>query len=192
MPIINQLDTLPDDLPVPLDDGACAHLPGTMLPYLALPATGQAAVDLAALSGRSVVFFYPRTGQPGQAALVDNWNGIPGARGCTPQSCGYRDLAEEFQRLGHRVFGLSTQTTSYQQEMVARLALPFPVLSDAEHRLTRSLSLPVFFAAGQELIKRMAWVVENGKIIKVFYPVFPPDQNASEVLSWVRAHPAVS
>ncbi len=192
MPIINQLDTLPDDLPIPLDDGACAHLPGTVLPSLALPATDQASVDLAALPGRSVIFFYPRTGQPGQAALVDNWNSIPGARGCTPQSCGYRDLADEFRRLGLRVFGLSTQTTSYQQEMVARLGLPFPVLSDAEHRLTRSLSLPVFFAAGQELIKRMAWVVENGKIIKVFYPVFPPDQNAAEVLSWVRAHPAAA
>ena len=190
MAIINQLDTLPDDLPVPPDDGACAHLPGTAVPSIALSATDGTAVDLAALGGRSVVFFYPRTGQPGQPALIDHWNSVPGARGCTPQSCGYRDLAGDFRQLGCRVFGLSTQDTAYQQEMVARLGLPFPVLSDAQLRLTLALALPVFDAAGQRLIKRMAWVLEDGKIIKVFYPVFPPDQNAAEVLQWVRTHPA--
>lgn len=184
---VSHLENLPIDLPVPVDDGACNHLLGISLPAISLPATDQTSISLAELAGRSVVFIYPRTGQPGKPALVDDWDSIPGARGCTPQTCGYRDLAREFADLGYRVFGMSTQDPAYQLEMANRLNLPFPVLSDADLKLTRALSLPTFFATEQELIKRMAWIIEDGKIVKIFYPVFPPDKNASEVLTWVRA-----
>ena len=188
MPIVNDLLTLPEDLPVPIDDGACDHLEGMRFPSLALPATDGTRVDLSTLPGLSAVFVYPRTGQPGVPPLIPNWNEVPGARGCTPQACGYRDLSTEFAALGCRIFGLSTQTTDYQRELVARLGLPFPVLSDAKLELVRALSLPTFDAAGQALIKRMAWVIEDGRIVKVWYPVFPPDENAAQVMDWLRAH----
>jgi peroxiredoxin len=184
---VNDLDVLPDDLPVPVDDGACAHLVGLRLPSLTLPATDGTPVDLSAIPGRVVVFVYPRTGQPGLPPLIANWNQVPGARGCTPQTCGYRDRYAEFATLGIRLFGLSTQTTVYQRELVTRLHLPFPVLSDASMALTRALSLPTFDAAGEVLLKRMAWVVDDGIFVKVFYPVFPPDRNAADVLAWVRS-----
>jgi peroxiredoxin len=186
MAVINDLSSLPPDLPAPTDDGACAHLEGTVLPSIPLLATDGTRVDLAKLPGRVVVFAYPRTGRPGLPALVDDWNEIPGARGCTPQTCGYRDLAREFAAEGVAVFGLSSQDSEYQRELVARLNVSFPVLSDAQLELTRALSLPTFTVAGHELIKRLAWVAEDGRIVKVFYPVFPPDQNAATVLSWVR------
>jgi len=188
MPVVNDLLNLPGDLPVPVDDGACDHLTGMRIPSLALPATDGTSIDLSVLPGLSVLFAYPRTGQPGVPPLIANWNEVPGARGCTPQSCGYRDLSAEFAALGCRIFGLSTQTTEYQREMVARLALPFPVLSDAKLELVHALSLPTFQAAGEVLIKRMAWVIEDGRIVKVWYPVFPPDENAAQVLNWLRAH----
>jgi peroxiredoxin (alkyl hydroperoxide reductase subunit C) len=187
MPLINQIDTLPDDLPVPIDDGACAHLPGMVLPSLALAATDGTSVDLSALRGRSVVFAYPRTGRPGQPSLADDWNSIPGARGCTPQTCGYRDLAGEFDRLGYRIFGLSTQDSSYQREMATRLKLPFPVLSDARLELAAALALPIMTVAGHRLIKRLALAIEDGRIVHVWYPVFPPDANAATVLAWARS-----
>jgi peroxiredoxin len=174
---------LPDDLPIPEDDGAAAHLAGTRLPSLTLTATDGAPVDLASIPGRVVVFAYPRTGRPGEPSLVDDWDAIPGARGCTPQTCAFRDLHAEFAAVGARVFGLSTQDTAYQREMVERLQVPFPVLSDAGLALTRALRLPTMDVAGQTLIKRMAWIARDGTIERVFYPVFPPDRNAADVLA---------
>jgi peroxiredoxin len=177
------LSTLPDGLPVPVDDGAAAHLPGMRLPHIALAATDGSAVDLAALSGTVVVFAYPRTGRIGEPSLVDDWDQIPGARGCTPHTCGFRDLHAEFGALGARVFGLSTQDTEYQREMVERLHVPFAVLSDAELALTHALHLPTMDVAGQTLLKRIAWIARDGAIVRVFYPVFPPDKNAGVVLA---------
>ncbi len=181
---------LPEGLPVPVDDGAAAHLPGLKLPSLSLPATTDEIVDLSALPGRVVVFAYPRTGRPGETPLTPDWDMIPGARGCTPHTCGFRNLYAEFQALGCAVYGLSTQDTAYQREMVERLQVQFPVLSDAKLELTRALGLPTFTVAGQILIKRLAWIADDGRICKVFYPVFPPDKNAEEVLSWIRLGPA--
>jgi peroxiredoxin len=178
---------LPTDIPVPQDDGAARHLAGTKLPALALPATDGAQVSLSVLPGRTVVYVYPRTGVPGQP-LPDGWDAIPGARGCTPQSCSFRDHFAELQRLGvDCVFGLSTQDTDYQREAVARLQLPFPVLSDHQLRLATALKLPTFSVAGMTLLKRMALVIDDGVIVKVFYPVFPPDKNAEEIIAWLRA-----
>jgi len=180
------LSTLPPDLPVPVDDGAAAHLSGLALPHVALHATDGSSVDLAALAGTVVVFAYPRTGRPGEPSLVDDWDQIPGARGCTPHTCAFRDLHAEFSALGARVFGLSTQDTAYQREMVERLHVPFAVLSDAELALTRALRLPAMDVAGQTLLKRIAWIARDGTIERVFYPVFPPDANASVVLEALR------
>jgi peroxiredoxin len=180
---------LPPDLPVPLDDGAARHLAGRTLPDLALPATGGPAVNLAKLAGRSIVYIYPRTGVPGVDA-PPGWDDIPGARGCTPQSCGFRDHFAELNALGvAHVFGLSTQDTDYQREAAERLHLPFPILSDAALTLTRALDLPSFSVAGMTLLKRMALVIDDGTIVKVFYPVFPPDKNAAEVIAWLRGRP---
>jgi len=179
--------TLPAGLPVPTDDGAAAHLTGMFLPSLVLAATTGGTVDLSTQRGRTVVFAYPRTGRPGEAPLTPDWDMIPGARGCTPHTCGFRDLYGEFQALGCAVYGLSTQDTAYQLEMVERLRVPFPVLSDAALELTRALRLPTFTVAGEVLLKRLAWVADDARITKVFYPVFPPDKNAEEVLSYLRA-----
>jgi len=180
---------LPDDLPAPPDDGAARHLTGMRLPELPLAATDGTRVDLATLKGRTVVYVYPRTGRPGQA-LPTNWDAIPGARGCTPQSCGFRDHFADLKRLGVvHLFGLSTQATDYQREAAERLHLPFAILSDADLKLTRALNLPTFAVDGMTLIKRLAWVIDDGAIAKVFYPVFPPDRNAGDVLAWLKANP---
>ena len=176
---------LPADLPIPLDDGACDHLPGMRLPSHSMPATDGTMIDLSALRGRSVVYVYPRTGRPDQP-LPTGWNEIPGARGCTPQSCAYRDLAAELAALGARVFGLSTQDTDYQREVVDRLHLPFPLLSDARLELTNALTLPTFEVDGLTLIKRLTFVINDGLIETVFYPVFPPDSDAANVAGWLR------
>jgi peroxiredoxin (alkyl hydroperoxide reductase subunit C) len=181
------LTTLPAGLPVPVDDGAAAHLTGALLPHVALRATDGSDVDLAAVPGTVVVFAYPRTGRPGEPSLVDDWDAIPGARGCTPHTSAFRDLHAEFGALGARVFGLSTQDHAYQREMVERLHVPFPVLSDAALELTRVLRLPTFEVAGQTLLKRIAWIARDGAIERVFYPVFPPDRNAADVLAALRA-----
>jgi len=185
MVLVHNPNELPDDLPVPFDDGACDHLVGLRVPQLLLPSTLGGSVSIAANASRSVVFFYPRTGRPGEPPLVENWDQIAGARGCTPQTCGIRDYVGEFLSLGYRVFGVSTQTPEYQLEMSQRLGVPFPVLSDAGMELARALRLPTFVAAGQELIKRLALIVEDGIIVKAFYPVFPPDRNAANVLAWI-------
>jgi peroxiredoxin len=186
MTALHDPNVLPAELPAPQDDGAARHLAGMRLPSLVLPATDGSNVDLSKLSGRTVVYVYPRTGVPGQP-LPEGWNEIPGARGCTPQSCGFRDHFGELKRLGVvRVFGLSTQDTAYQREAVERLHLPFPVLSDERLALARALDLPTFTTSGMTLLKRMALIIDHGVISKAFYPVFPPDKNAEEVIAWLR------
>jgi peroxiredoxin len=181
---------LPSSLPVPVDDGACAHLVGMRLPSVSLMSTAGALVDLAGLRGRAVVYCYPRTGLPGYE-VPTGWDETPGARGCTPQSCAFRDHYGEFAALGVRVFGLSTQETDYQREAVARLRLPFDLLSDRELALTRALRLPTFqfaWSFGNQpavLIKRLTLILRDGRIEYVFYPVFPPDKNAEEVRAWL-------
>lgn len=178
---------LPDDLPVPADDGACEHLPGQAMPRLQLASTAGGTVDLAELSApRTVLYCYPRTGEPGRA-LPSGWDAIPGARGCTPQSCSFRDHHAELRALGADVFGISTQSTDYQREMVARLHLPFAVLSDADCALADALMLPTFEVDGARLIKRLTLIVRNGRIETVFYPVFPPEQSAATVTEWLKA-----
>ena len=178
---------LPTDIPVPQDDGAARHLAGMRMPDLALPATDGTDVNLARLPGRSVVYIYPRTGVPG-VDPPEGWDLIPGARGCTPQSCSFRDHFGELKALGvARVFGLSTQDTAYQQEAVARLHLPFPVLSDEKLALATALRLPTFTAAGMTLLKRMALVIDDGAITHAFYPVFPPDRSAADIVAWLQA-----
>jgi peroxiredoxin len=178
---------LPANLPAPVDDGAARHLEGMRLPSLALPATDGGTVDLSGLAGRAVVYIYPRTGRPGQK-LPDGWDAIPGARGCTPQSCSFRDHFAELRGLGvARLYGLSTQDTDYQREAAERLHLPFALLSDAGLGFTRALRLPTFAVEGMTLIKRMVLVIDDGTITKVFYPVFPPDESAGAVVAWLRA-----
>jgi peroxiredoxin len=177
---------LPSDLPVPADDGAADHLAGLRLPDLALPATDGASVNLSQLRGRSVVYAYPRTGEPGKP-LPDGWDAIPGARGCTPQSCAFRDHFAELEGLGvAQLYGLSTQDSAYQREAVERLHLPFAILSDADLGFARALRLPTFRVAGMTLLKRLTLVIDDGVITKVFYPVFPPDKSPEEVISWLR------
>jgi peroxiredoxin len=184
-------ESLPGDLPVPEDDGAAEHLPGAAMPQLTLAATDGAAVDLSALGpGRTVLYLYPLSGKPG-TDLPDGWDAIPGARGCTPEACGFRDHIQELREGGaERVYGLSSQDAAYQSEFAARMSLPFAILSDPELRLGDLLGLPTFDAAGQRLYKRLTMIILDGRIEHVFYPIFPPDRHAGEVVSWLRAHPA--
>jgi peroxiredoxin len=178
---------LPEDLPVPVDDGAAKHLVGARLPDFALNATNGTAVNLSRLPGRTVVYVYPRTGRPGQP-LPTGWDAIPGARGCTPQSCGFRDHYAEMKALGvTQLYGLSTQDLNYQREVAERLHLPFAILSDWDLKLTQALKLPTFEVDGMVLIKRMAWVIDDGVITHAFYPVFPPDKSAGQVIAWLQA-----
>lgn len=176
-------------IPAPTDDGAARHLTGMRVPSISLPATDGTDVNLSALPGTVVVYAYPRTGQPG----VENpagWDVIPGARGCTPQSCSFRDLFAQFKALGvSRLFGLSTQSTAYQAEAVRRLHLPFPILSDERLALAAALRLPAFETSGMKLLKRLTLVITDGVIERVFYPVFPPDRNAADVAAWLAARP---
>lgn len=183
------LTVLPTDLPRPQDDGGADHLPGARVPHVVLGDTDGQSVDLAALAGRSVVFAYPRTGRPGEAPLSDDWDAIPGARGCSVESCRFRDLHAELTDTGARVLGLSTQSTAYQGEAVERLHLPHALLSDEGHELTDALDLPTFEVAGQRLLRRLTLLVQDGQVEHVWYPVFPPDTHADEVLDWLRQHP---
>jgi peroxiredoxin len=189
----DNLYQLPADLPVPVDDGAARHLPGLALPPIALPSTDGRSVRLndTAIS-LAVVYCYPRTGRPDAIALggTEAWNAIPGARGCTPQSCAYRDHYQELQRLGAALYGLSTQTTEYQCEAVSRLCLPFALLSDAACEFSASLRLPWFEVEGVRLLKRLTLVIRRGYILHCLYPVFPPDRDAETVITWVRDHAA--
>jgi peroxiredoxin len=176
---------LPADLPVPEDDGAADHLVGMALPRLRLPSTLGEGVDLAELAnGLLVAYVYPRTGKPGEP-LPAGWDDIPGARGCTPQSCAYRDSLAEFSSLGASVIGISAQSPEEQAEFAEREHIPFPLLSDSDLRLAGELRLPTFEANGMTLYRRLTLVAEAGKIVKAFYPVFPPDRNAAEALSWL-------
>jgi peroxiredoxin len=178
---------LPPDLPEPVDDGAADHLPGMALPAVHLPSTGGDEVDLAeAASGKLVLYCYPRTGRPGEA-MPPGWDEIPGARGCTPQSCAFRDHFTELTALRASVLGLSTQTLDEQKEFAERVGLPYPLLSDHHLVLRDELNLPTFAAGSLELYRRITLIAEDGVIVKVFYPVFPPDRNAADVLAWLKS-----
>ena len=183
----DNLHELPPDLPVPQDDGACDHLVSMALPPTPLAATDGRSVNLAELPGRTVIYCYPRTGRPDQPN-PDGWDAIPGARGCTPQSCAFRDHYQELRAFGADVYGLSTQNTDYQREAAQRLHLPFPLLSDAELAFATALRLPTFVVEGMTLTKRVTLIARDGVIEHVFYPVFPPDRNAGDVIAWLRAH----
>lgn len=177
---------LPQNLPIPVDDGACAHLLHQSLPSVYLPSTQGRSIDLSKLS-RVVIYCYPMTGNP-NTPLPNGWDQIPGARGCTPQSCAFRDHYQELISLGAQVYGLSTQNTEYQIEAAKRLHLPFELLSDGDLGFAKSLKLPIFEIENQQLIKRVTLIAEAGKIIQVFYPVFPPDQNANQVVEWLQTN----
>lgn len=179
---------VPEGIPAPTDDGAADHLPGASLPSLPLASTAGDAVDLSVLSGLTVVYCYPMTGRP-DTDLPERWDEIPGARGCTPQSCAFRDHHAEIKALGARVFGLSTQSTAYQREAALRLHLPYELLSDEGLDFARTLGLPTFEVEGKQLLKRLTFVSESGKIKKVFYPVFPPGENAERVVEWLESRP---
>jgi peroxiredoxin len=179
------LSELPTDLPVPIDDGACKHLIGMNLPDLSLISTKGGDVNVSTLNGLSVIYIYPMTGRP-DTPLPDGWDQIPGARGCTPQSCSFRDHSEELKKLNATVYGLSTQTTTYQSEAAERLHLPFALLSDEVLQFSKALSLPTMDVEGQTLIKRLTLICKDKEIIHVFYPVFPPDANADQVIEWLH------
>lgn len=183
-----KLENLPDNLPVPEDDGAADHLRLANVPDLPLAATNGAKVNPGSLTGTTVIYIYPMTGRP-DTPLPDDWDSIPGARGCTPQSCGFRDHYQELQALNTDVFGLSTQTSEYQREAKERLHLPFELLSDDKLQLKTLLRLPSFEAAGMELYRRLTLIVRDGSIVKVFYPVFPPSENADGVIYWLHNNP---
>ena len=177
-------------IPAPEDDGAARHLVGCDLPPLALAASDGTEVELASLRGLTVLYAYPMTGRPGED-LPEGWDMIPGARGCTPQACTFRDHFAELRSLGvEHLFGLSTQDQEYQLEAANRLHLPFPLLSDHELLLASSLPLPTFEAAGMRLMKRLTLVIQNGRILHVFYPVFPPDRSAQDVIDWLNSRHA--
>jgi peroxiredoxin len=176
-------------IPAPTDDGGARHLTGIRLPSIALKATDGSDVDLSKLRGRVVVYTYPRTGRPG-VPNPEGWDLIPGARGCTPQTCAFRDHFAELNALGvEHLFGLSTQDPAYQKEVAERLHLPFPILSDEHFKLTEALRLPTFETHGMTLLKRLTLVLKDGLIEHVFYPVFPPDRNAGDVIAWLKANP---
>lgn len=181
---------LPEDLPVPEDDGAAAHLAGTAMPDIVLPSTSGGPVELAKLARRTVIYAYPRTGVPDEPTFYEGWEAIPGARGCTPESCAFRDHHAKLSATGADVFGLSTQDTAFQREALQRLHLPFAILSDDRLELTRALKLPAFEVNGLTLLKRLTLVVRDSRIEHVFYPVFPPDGHAEEVLGWLKDNPA--
>ena len=180
------LTEFPDNLPEPVDDGAADHLESMRMPKLSLPATSNENIDIHKAPGYLVIYIYPMTGRP-DTPLPDNWDEIPGARGCTPQSCGFRDHFAELQKLNAMVYGLSVQSTVYQREAKERMHLPFELLSDSSFQLKKKLNLPTFEADGMELYKRMTLIIKNRVIVKVFYPVFPPGENADHVLEWLKA-----
>lgn len=176
---------LPPNLPVPQDDGACAHLTGLRLPAIALASTAGGTVDLSRSPGRIIVYCYPRTGRPDRDP-PSGWNDIPGARGCTPQSCAFRDHYQELRAFGiEAVYGLSTQDSAYQREAVERLHLPFALISDERLEFAHALRLPTFEVDGVTLVKRLTLLVKDGTIEHVFYPVFPPDASPAQIIHWL-------
>jgi len=182
---MKDLTKLPDNLPVPEDDGACSHLPGTRIPSVPLTATNGEMVDLSVLPGTVVVYFYPMIGRPDSPPMA-GWNEIPGARGCTPQSCAFRDRHTELNGFGAKVFGVSAQPLDDQKEAKGRLELPFELLNDSQFVLTEAMHLPTFEYRESRLIKRLTIVAVDSIIRKVFYPVFPPDSNAEDVIGWLK------
>src|SRR5688572_27043032 len=184
MPRADNVYQLPADLPVPQDDGACDHLTGMRMPKVLHRATDGTTADMSVLPPRTIIYCYPRTGRPDQAS-PDGWNEIPGARGCTPQSCGFRDHYDELRGFGvDKLYGLSTQDTAYQHEAAERLHLPFALLSDDKLEFVKALGLPTFTVDGMTLVKRLTLMVAGGRIEHVFYPVFPPDTSAAQVVHW--------
>lgn len=181
------LTQLPDDLPIPIDDGAAKHLTSLSIPNTSLLATNNQTINLKDLSGILVIYIYPMTAHPDKA-LPNGWDDIPGARGCTPQACSFRDHYAELQKYNAQVYGLSTQTNDYQREAKQRLHLPFELLSDSTLKLKALLNLPSFEVEGMELYKRLTLIIRDGIIIKVFYPVFPTNENVDEVLKWLKAN----
>lgn len=186
MPRKDDILHLPSDLPVPVDDGLAGHLVGLPVAKVSLPSTWGQQIDLSTLAGRTVVYCYPRTGRPDEEP-PDGWNVIPGARGCTPQACAFRDHYRELEALGARVFGPSSQETDYQREAAERLHLPFPLLSDAQLAFASAMRLPLFEVGSMRLLKRLTFIVHDGTVEHVWYPVFPPDRNAEHVLDWLRS-----
>lgn len=184
---MTNLNQLPTDLPIPQDDGSTNHLKGLKLPNFSLNATNGKAINLADIKGKLVVYCYPMTGQP-NVALPEGWDQIPGARGCTPQSCSFRDHYQELQELGAEVLALSVQSTEYQKEMVDRLHLPFQVVSDVNYQFQKALNLPTFVAAGMKLLKRVTLIANNGVIEAVHYPIFPSDSDPSWVIDYLKSH----
>lgn len=184
--MIKDLLQLPKDLPVPVDDGACNHLPGLLMPSIPLRSTSGRTIDLSKIKGTLVLYFYPMNGHPDSPPMI-GWNDIPGARGCTPQACAFTDAHTELTHLGVTVMGISSQPLKDQQEARTRLALPFDLLNDKNLKLAGTLRLPTFEYASTVYIKRITLIVEDCVIRKVFYPVFPPDRNALEVLDWLKA-----
>jgi peroxiredoxin len=191
-PDVSDYQQLPSNLPVPQDDGAADHLPGAAMPPLVLRDTNGNEVALDQLgAGRTVIYIYPLSGRPG-VDLPAGWDAIPGARGCTPEACGFRDHHADLQAAGARtVHGLSSQSREYQAELAERLGLPFSILSDPDLALAEALDLPTFEAAGERLFSRLTMIVTDGRIEHAFYPIFPPDQHAAEVLEWLRGRAAV-
>jgi peroxiredoxin len=180
---------LPSSLPVPTDDGGCAHVVGLALPPMELIASDGNSVDLSSLPGRTVVYCYPKIGKPGHPPSKE-WDDIPGARGCNSQACSFRDHYQELVQAGaNRIFGLSSQDSAYQREAMERLHLPFPLLSDASLTFASALRLPTFEFEGETLIKRFTLVIDSGRIGKVFYPVFPPSKSAEQTLQWLLENP---
>jgi peroxiredoxin len=178
-------EKLPTDLPIPMDDGACNHLLGKQIPAVSLSSTSGTTINLQDLKERVVIYCYPMTGRP-DTKLPDGWDQIPGARGCTPQSCSFRDHYNELKKLNTNVFGLSTQTTAYQKEAKDRLHLPFDLLSDKDLQFANTLQLPFHLVDNMTLIKRVTLIFEGGEIVKYFYPVFPPDKNIDQVIEWLK------
>jgi peroxiredoxin len=184
----DEYSKLPADLPVPADDGAADHLPGSTVPELRLSSTLGGQLDIGEASRElAVIYIYPRTGIPGQPAPA-GWDAIPGARGCTPQSCAFRDHVLELAAYGATVVGLSAQTSEDQREFAAREHIPYPLLSDPQLQAAETMGLPTFQAAGMRLYRRLTFIAQASRIVKVFYPVFPPDRNASQVLAWLAEH----
>lgn len=184
---MTNLNQLPTDLPIPQDDGATDHLKGMQLPDVSFTATNGKVINLSDIKGKLIIYCYPMTGQP-NVALPDGWDQIPGARGCTPQSCSFRDHYQELQALDAEVIGLSVQTTEYQKEMADRLHLPFPVVSDVDYQFQKALDMPTFLAAGMTLLKRVTLIANHGVIEAIHYPIFPSDSDPAWVVDYLKTH----
>lgn len=190
MPDPDALHSLPDGLPIPEDDGAAKHLLGAAIPSLQLTSSAGEHLDLGGLARRTLILYvYPRTGVPDQP-LPAGWDQIPGARGCTPQSCAFRDSAAQIEELDGAIFGLSSQALAEQREFSGREQIPYPLLNDSSFRLATELGLPTFEADGERYYRRLTLIARAGRIVKVFYPVFPPQQNAADVIAWLNRHPS--